>query len=119
MNEGIKTIVVPVTDIAKAKALYSTLLGLEPYTDEAWYVGFRLGGIELGLDPNGHRQGMTGPIAYSYVDDIHATLQSLLDAGAVPTQEPTDVGGGMRRALVTDQDGNELPPLQRTVAVGR
>jgi predicted enzyme related to lactoylglutathione lyase len=112
MNEGIKTIVVPVKDIAKAKTLYSTLLGIEPYSDEAWYVGFRLGGIELGLDPNGHGQGVTGPIAYSYVDDINATLQSLLDAGAATNQEPKDVGGGMLRASVTDQDGNVIGLVQ-------
>jgi predicted enzyme related to lactoylglutathione lyase len=112
MNEGIKTIVVPVTDIAKAKALYSILLGIEPYADEAWYVGFRLGGIELGLDPNGHSQGMTGPIAYSYVDDINATLHALLDAGAVTNQEPKNVGGGMLRASVTDADGNVIGLVQ-------
>jgi hypothetical protein len=48
MNEGIKTLVVPVKDIEKAKTLYSTLLDVEPYTDEARYVGFRLGGVEVG-----------------------------------------------------------------------
>ena len=112
MNEGIKTLVVPVKDIAKAKTLYTTLLGVEPYTEEAWYVGFRLGGIEVGLDPNGHSQGMTGPIAYSYVDDIDGTLQSLLDAGAVASQDPKDVGGGMLRALVSDADGNVIGLVQ-------
>ncbi|HWE66303.1 MAG TPA: VOC family protein [Acidimicrobiales bacterium] len=112
MNEGIKTLVVPVKDIAQAKALYSTLLGVEPYTDEAWYVGFRLGGLEVGLDPNGHRQGMTGPVAYSYVDDIEKTVQSLVEAGAVTNQAATDVGGGMLRALVTDADGNVIGLIQ-------
>jgi predicted enzyme related to lactoylglutathione lyase len=71
-----------------------------------------LGGVEVGLDPNGHRQGMTGPIAFSYVDDIASTLQSLLDAGAVPNQEPTDVGGGMLKASVTDPDGNVIGLVQ-------
>ena len=112
MNEGIKTLVVPVKDLAKAKTLYSTLLGVEPYADQAWYVGFRLGGLEVGLDPNGHRQGMTGPVAYSYVDDMNSTLQSLLDAGAVADQDVKDVGGGMLRASVTDADGNVIGLIQ-------
>ena len=112
MNEGIKTLVVPVKDIAKAKTLYATLLGVEPYADDPWYVGFRLGGVEVGLDPNGHSQGMTGPIAYSYVDDIKSTLQSLLDAGAVVEQDPKDVGGGVLRAWATDAEGNVIGLIQ-------
>ena len=112
MNEGIKTIVVPVTDIAKAKEVYSALLGIEPFADEPYYVGFRLGGVELGLDPNGHAQGMTGPIAYSSVDDIEGTIQSLLDVGAVAHQDARDVGGGLLRAQVVDPDGNVIGLVQ-------
>jgi predicted enzyme related to lactoylglutathione lyase len=112
MNEGIKTIVIPVSDLAKAKSLYATLFGIDPYTDEAYYVGFRLGGVEVGLDPNGHRQGMTGPVAYSYVDDIRSTLQSLLDAGAVAHQDVKAVGGGLLRGSVTDADGNIIGLVQ-------
>jgi predicted enzyme related to lactoylglutathione lyase len=55
---------------------------------------------------------MTAPIAYSYVDDMNSTLQSLLDAGAVAKQEPKDVGGGMLRAMVTDADGNVIGLVQ-------
>ena len=112
MNEGIKTIIFPVSDIGKAKALYATLLGIEPYADQPYYVGFRLGGIELGLDPTGHSQGMTGPIPYSYVDDITGTLQALLDTGATARQDPTDVGGGLLRASVADADGNVIGLIQ-------
>ena len=70
MNQGIRTVIYPVKDIARAKALYSKLLGVEPYADEAYYVGFRVGDQEIGLDPNGHNQGMTGPVGYWHVDDI-------------------------------------------------
>jgi predicted enzyme related to lactoylglutathione lyase len=112
MNEGIKTIIFPVSDLAKAKSLYAMLLGIDPYVDEAYYVGFRLGGIEVGLDPNGHRQGMTGPVAYSYVDDIRSTLQSLIDAGAAAHQDVKDVGGGLLRGSVTDADGNAIGLVQ-------
>jgi len=60
VNQGIRTIIYPVEDLGSAKALYSKLSGVEPYVDEAYYVGFRVGDQEIGLDPNGHKQGMTG-----------------------------------------------------------
>jgi catechol 2,3-dioxygenase-like lactoylglutathione lyase family enzyme len=56
MNHGIKTIIVPVKDLAAAKALYAALLGVEPYADAPYYVGFRVGEQEIGLDPNGRRR---------------------------------------------------------------
>ena len=104
----IKTIVHPVKDLAKAKTLYTTLLGTEPYADTDFYVGFRPGGVELGLDPNGHGKGMTGPVAYWEVDDLDGHIQRLVDAGATVQQEATDVGGGRRIAIVTDADGNPV-----------
>ena len=82
MNQGIKVFICPVKDIAQAKTLYSKLLGIEPYVDGAYYVGFKVGDQELGLDPNGHNKGMTGPVGYWPVNNIKKSLQSLLDAGA-------------------------------------
>jgi hypothetical protein len=64
-TQGIRQFNYPVKDIAQAKTLYSKLLGVEPYADEVYYVGFRIGDQEIGLAPNGYRQGMTGPVAYS------------------------------------------------------
>ena len=106
MTSGIKTIIYPVTDLAQAKTLYSTLLGVEPYADAAYYVGFRVGDQEIGLDPNGHRKGMTGPLGYYHVADIKTSLQQLVDAGAEVQQAITDVGGGTLIASVKDADGN-------------
>jgi len=103
MNEGMKTVIYPVKDIARAKTLYSTLLGVAPYVDEAYYVGFRIGDQELGLDPHGHQQGMT---PYWEVGDIKSTLQSLLDAGAQALEQVKDVGAGKLIASVKDTDGN-------------
>jgi len=103
MNQGMRTIIYPVADIARAKMLYTTLLGVEPYTDNPYYVGFRLGDQEFGLDPNGHKAGMTG---YYDVADIRGTLASLLAAGAQVLQEVKDVGGGKLIASVKDPDGN-------------
>ncbi len=103
MNQGIRTVIYPVKDIAQAKALFSKLLGVAPYADAAYYVGFRVGDQEIGLDPNGHKHGMT---AYYHVDDIKKGLQLLLDAGGQVQQEIKDVGGGRLIASVKDADGN-------------
>jgi predicted enzyme related to lactoylglutathione lyase len=103
-----KTVIYPVRDVARAKALYSKLLGVEPYVDQAYYVGFRVGDQELGLDPNGHNQGMTGPVGYWEVDDIRKSLQALLDAGAQTQQDVRDVGGGKLIAWVKDPDNNVI-----------
>ncbi len=112
MNQGIKQFNYPVKDIAQAKKLYSKLLGVEPYMDEAYYVGFRVGDQEIGLDPHGHNQGMTGPVGYFQVSDIKNSLQLLLDAGAQTQQEVKDVGGGKLIASVKDADGNIIGLLQ-------
>ncbi len=109
MNHGIKTVIYPVRDIAKAKTLFSKFLDIEPYTDNAYYVGFRIGDQEIGLDPNGHTQGMT---CYHHVDDIKKSLQLLLDAGDTIQQEVKDVGGGKLTASVKDLDGNIIGLIQ-------
>ena len=112
MSRGIKHFNYPVADIARAKALYSELLAVEPYVDEPYYVGFRIGEQEIGLDPNGHRLGMTGPVGFFEVNDIEKSLRALLDAGAQPQQEARDVGGGMLVAYVKDADGNSTGLIQ-------
>ena len=112
MSQGMKVVTYPVKDLAQAKTLYSTLLGVEPYTDEAYYVGFRVGDQELGLDPHGHKKGMTGPVNYWQVDDIRKSLQLLLDAGAQTQQAVQDVGGGRLIASVKDADGNVTGLMQ-------
>jgi catechol 2,3-dioxygenase-like lactoylglutathione lyase family enzyme len=61
MSQAISLVVYPVKDLGKAKALYGKWLGTEPYADAPYYVGFRVGDQEVGLDPNGHKQGMAGP----------------------------------------------------------
>ncbi len=71
-----------------------------------------IGDQEIGLDPNGHSQGMTGPVVYWHVDDIKASLQLLLDAGAQTQQEIKDVGGGKLTASAKDADGNVIGLIQ-------
>ncbi|WP_327324948.1 VOC family protein [Streptomyces sp. NBC_01210] len=112
MTEGMKTIIYPVKDLARAKALYSELLGVEPVMDEAYYVGFRVGGQDIGLDPHGHSKGMTGPVGFWHVDDIRSAVSALLGAGAEAVQDIQDVGGGKLTAIVKDSDGNTIGLIQ-------
>ena len=109
MNQGIKTVIYPVTDLARARARFQTLLGVEPYADSPYYVGFKVGDMDIGLDPNGHKDGMT---AYYSVDNIKQSLQFLLEADAQIVQEINDVGGGRLIASVRDADGNIIGLLQ-------
>ena len=111
MTQGMRTIIYPVKDIAQAKTRFSKLLGVEPYVDQPYYVGFRVGDQEVGLDPHGHGQGVT---PYWHVDDIKGTYQSLLTAGAQALQEIKDVGGGRLIASLKDTDGNIIGLIQST-----
>src|SRR5882672_31782 len=112
MNQGIKTVIYPVKDLRQAKTLYTTLLGTEPVMDKPYYVGFKIGDQDIGLDPNGHKQGMTGTVGYFHVDDIRKSLQQLLEAGAQVQQEVRDVGGGKLIASVKDVDANAIGLVQ-------
>ena len=112
MTAGIKTVIYPVTDLAQAKTLYSTLLGAAPIMDEAYYVGFRVGDQDIGLDPHGHSQGLTRPVGYWQVDDIEERFKLLLDAGGEVQQAIKDVGGGKLIASVKDADGNIIGLIQ-------
>jgi predicted enzyme related to lactoylglutathione lyase len=108
MADNFAAIVYPVRDLDKAKALFTTLLGEPPAQDTPYYVGWTIDGQNIGLNPNGFDQGMTGPVPYVDVDDIKARFDALVEAGASVLQEPTDVGGGARIATVEDADGNTI-----------
>src|SRR4051812_15386707 len=112
MVPSMQTVIYPVKDLAQAKALYGTLLGVEPIMDQPYYVGFRVGDQDIGLDPHGHSKGMAGPIGYWHVADIAASLKQLLAAGAEAQQAISDVGGGKLIASVKDADGNIIGLIQ-------
>jgi|SRR5579859_1486088 len=114
MNQGVKVIIYPVKDAAQAKKLFSALLGVEPYSDQPYYIGYKVAGQDIGLDPNGHKSGMTGPVPHFHVDDIKKSLQALVDAGAKIQQEVKDVGGGRLIASVKDADGNQIGLIEDT-----
>lgn len=111
-TQGIKTVLHPVSDLAKAKETYIALLGVQPTTDTPYYVGFEAEGQQIGLVPGGGPQGLTTPVAYWHVPDIEAKLAEVTAAGATLHQATHDVGGGRLVATVTDPDGNVLGLLQ-------
>ncbi|TDC29232.1 VOC family protein [Kribbella albertanoniae] len=111
-TQGIKTVLHPVSDLAKAKAVYAALLGLAPQTDSPYYVGFDAEGQHIGLVPDGGPQGMTSPVTYWHVSDIEAKLAELTAAGAEVKEAAHEVGAGRLVATVIDLDGNVLGLIQ-------
>jgi predicted enzyme related to lactoylglutathione lyase len=103
MANNIKLIVYPAKDLEKTKGIYSKFLGIEPYVDGPYYVGYKLDNLEVGLDPNGQ-----AVICYVDVTDIESTIQTLVDAGAVIERDVKDVGGGLLVAQVKDTNNNTL-----------
>ena len=111
-TQGIKTVLHPVSDLPRATAVYTALLGVPPQTESSYYVGFEAAGQQIGLVPGGGPQGMSSPVAYWHVPDIEAKLAEVTAAGATVKESAHDVGGGRLVATVTDLDGNVLGLFQ-------
>jgi predicted enzyme related to lactoylglutathione lyase len=107
-TQGIKTVLHPVSDLTKAKAVYTALLGTPPQHDAPYYVGYDVAGQHIGLVPG----GSGGPVAYWHVADIEAKLAEVTAAGGTVKEAAHDVGGGRLVATFTDADGNALGLLQ-------
>ncbi len=107
MIHGLRTAIYPTPDLAAGKAWYSKAFGCEPYFDEPFYVGFSVGGFELGLIPDA-QPGASGVHVYWGVDDPAAELKRLLALGATVHEEAHDVGGGIVAASARDPFGNLL-----------
>lgn len=105
MIQGLRTISYPTPDLAAGKAWYAQVLGQAPYFDQPFYVGFAVGGFELGLVPDG-QPGATGCTAFWGVENADAELARLLSLGAKAHEPVMDVGEGIRVASVTDPFGN-------------
>lgn len=106
---GLRTTIYHVQDIQQAKEWYSKVLGIEPYFDQPFYVGFNVAGFELGLDPDltGVKKG-AGHVAYWGVENAREAYQRLLDEGATSHRAPQEVGEGIIVATVNDPFGNVL-----------
>ncbi|MBK6770122.1 MAG: VOC family protein [Ardenticatenales bacterium] len=107
---GLRTILYRVPDIDAAKTWYRAILERDPYFDEPYYVGFNVGGFELGLNPDeaGGAPGPGGTVAYWGVKDARAAVKRLRGLGVVVASDPEDVGGGILVATVRDPWGNEI-----------
>jgi catechol 2,3-dioxygenase-like lactoylglutathione lyase family enzyme len=102
---GLRTVIYPAPDLAASKAWFSTLLGQQPYFDEPFYVGFEVGGYELGLDPTA--DVAAGAVSYWGVPDAESAWQQLLAAGATAHSEGLqDVGDGIRVGTVREPAGS-------------
>lgn len=104
---GLRTAAYYVSDIAKARDWYASILGFAPYFDEPFYVGFNVGGYELGLQPSEASAAKAeGVVAYWGVNDAAAALKYLLEKGATANEDVQDVGQNITVATVRDPFGN-------------
>lgn len=108
---GLRTVIYAAPDLGRAKAWYATAFDVAPYFDEPFYVGFSIGGFELGLDPAAPlpvATGGTGGLAYWGVGNIDTSLEHFTSCGAEVRSPAQDVGGGIRVATVADPFGNMI-----------
>ena len=111
--KGLRTVIYQVGDLHAAKLWYAKALGTEPYFDESFYVGFNVGGFELGLQPDQPvAVAVENVVAYWGVDDADAALVHLIAAGATIKEPVQEVGEGIRVATVSDPFGNVLGIIQ-------
>jgi len=110
MFQGLRTVTYYAPDLEKAKAWYSQVLGIDPYFSEPFYVGFNVGGYELGLNPDsdGSLRGLGGAVAYWGVADAVAAHERLVGLGAEPLSPVQEVGEGIKVAVLKDPFGNAL-----------
>jgi catechol 2,3-dioxygenase-like lactoylglutathione lyase family enzyme len=101
---GLRTVIYPSPDLGAAKAWWSALLGIGPYFDEPFYVGFEIGGYELGLLPDADPTG--GALTYWGVDDVASAVDAAIAEGATAHAPVAEVGGGIVTGSVTNPMGS-------------
>lgn len=107
---GLRTTIYKVGDIKKAKEWYALAFETQPYFDEPYYVGFNIGGFELGLQPeeNPTTDKVESVISYWGVEKIQAAYDRLIELGATENEKPFNVGGELMTATVKDPFGNVI-----------
>ena len=110
---GLRTVIYHAPDLDAAKKWYAVAFGAKPYFDEPFYVGFEIGGFELGLDPDvGGVAVGNNAVAYWGVADIEDAYRHLLDCGATPRDHVKEVGGDIKVATIVDPFGNVIGLIQ-------
>ena len=117
MYLGLRSLIHPAPDLAASRAFFVELLGIEPYFDEPFYVGFDVGGFELGLWPAG--DPARGPATYWGVDDLDAELAHALSVGATARGEIDEVGQGIRMVDLVAPTGEVFGLIETPVFVAR
>jgi catechol 2,3-dioxygenase-like lactoylglutathione lyase family enzyme len=101
--QGLRSVIYPSSDVTTAKEWWTDFLGFDPYFDEPFYVGFNVGGYELGIVASD--EGEPGPTTYWAVADVAVAVADALTRGAVVREEPNDVGEGIIVASVQNPLG--------------
>jgi predicted enzyme related to lactoylglutathione lyase len=101
--QGLRTVIYPAADLDAAKQWWSAILGIGPYFDQPFYVGYSVAGYELGLLPDADPGD--GALTYWAVEDVAAAVQEAISAGAREHTPVSDVGDGIMTAAVRTPDG--------------
>jgi predicted enzyme related to lactoylglutathione lyase len=111
---GLRTAAYQVKELDKAKVWYAKVLGLQPYFDQPFYVGFNVGGFELGLVPTEDAKPNRAPAGIPYwgVADAQAAYKRLVELGASGFEPIRDVGDEILIGAVRDPFGNVLGVIQ-------
>ena len=108
MIKGLATVIYAAPELAKTSAWYAEAFAQQPYFEQPFYVGFNIGGFELGLDPNASHQGAGGCVAYWRVEKIEPAVAHFEKIGATVVSQIQDVGEGIKVATLTDPFGNQI-----------
>jgi catechol 2,3-dioxygenase-like lactoylglutathione lyase family enzyme len=110
---GLRTVVYPAPDLAASKAWWTAALGVQPYFDQPFYVGFNPGGYELGLNPNADPSA--GPRTYWGVRNIAAAEEHMIATGAVVVEAVQDVGDGIKLGTFRSPAGDLVGLIENPV----
>lgn len=115
MLKGLQTIVYHVPNLEEAKLWYSEIFDIRPYFDESFYVGFNIGGFELGLDPSSAEYSNgNNSIAYWKIEEIDKAFKHFKSKNVIIHQEIHAVGEGIRLGSIRDPFGNVIGLIEIT-----
>ena len=103
---GFQSVIYPSSDLSRDRAYWSNVFGIAPYIHQPFYVGFRVGSTELGLDPHAAAQGLHYPVTYWQVRDMPTAAAHILASGATPHTDLRQLGGGIMTGTFKDYSGN-------------
>ncbi len=103
---GLKSVIFPSANLEADTTFWEAATGVKAYFAQPYYVGFKVGDQELGLDPNATKEGLDYPVSYWHVKDVNEAAKQLIANGATTNTEIRDVGGGMMMGTFKDPSGN-------------